>query len=399
MGRNITNIDGIKISSIHSGMYKKRRLDLSLVEISKGSSVAGVFTKNKARSDAVNVTEKNLKKRSPRYLIINSGNANAGTGKNGLSDISCYIKEISNITSCKLDEVLVFSTGVIGERIKYKKIINSLPKLYNKLCNNGWDDLSKSILTTDKCTKTSEKRITLNNNKVSITGVAKGSGMINPKMATMLSFVATDIKISKFELNKLLKDITDTTYNMITVDGETSTNDSSIIIATGKSNVDYNSLKKTEKEIFVKNLKELYLSLAQKIVNDGEGATKFIKVNVERVSTKKLAKEIAMSIANSPLFKTAMFAEDPNWGRILCAIGNIESNVNDLSKIEIYIGNNLVFKNNSIYKNYSESKAKKYLKNKNLEINIKYNNGKESAVVWTTDLSYEYVEINAEYRT
>ena len=259
--------------------------------------------------------------------------------------------------------------------------------------------MSKSILTTDKCTKTSEKRITLNNNKVSITGVAKGSGMINPKMATMLSFVATDIKISKFELNKLLKDITDTTYNMITVDGETSTNDSSIIIATGKSNVDYKSLKKTEKEIFVKNLKELYLSLAQKIVNDGEGATKFIKVNVERVSTKKLAKEIAMSIANSPLFKTAMFAEDPNWGRILCAIGNIESNVNDLSKIEIYIGNNLVFKNNSIYKNYSESKSKKYLKNKNLEINIKYNNGKESAVVWTTDLSYEYVKINAEYRT
>jgi glutamate N-acetyltransferase/amino-acid N-acetyltransferase len=248
-------------------------------------------------------------------------------------------------------------------------------------------------------TKTSEKRITLNNNKVSITGVAKGSGMINPEMATMLSFVATDIKISKFELNKLLKDITDTTYNMITIDGETSTNDSSIIIATGKSNVDYKSLKKTEKEIFVKNLKELYLSLAQKIVNDGEGATKFIKVNVERVSTKKLAKEIAMSIANSPLFKTAMFAEDPNWGRILCAIGNIESNVNDLSKIEIYIGNNLVFKNNSIYKNYSESKSKKYLKNKNLEINIKYNNGKESAVVWTTDLSYEYVKINAEYRT
>ena len=392
-------IDGIKLASISSGMYKKKRLDLSLMEICNGSSVAGVFTKNKARSDTINISEKNLKKCNPKYIIVNSGNANAGTGKKGFNDIIKYTKSLANLVGCKIDDILVFSTGVIGEKLDLNNIIKSIPILNNNLSEIGWDSFSKAILTTDTSSKKISKTIILSGAKVNISGVTKGSGMIMPNMATMLSFVATDLKISKSILNKMLKKVTEKSFNMISVDGETSTNDASILIATGKSNVNFNNLNKKEKHYFINELQNMYIKLSKKIIKDGEGASKFITIKVTKTKTILEAKKIAMSIAKSPLVKTAMFAEDPNWGRILCAVGNVDTNVKDLSKMEIYIGKFLVFKNNQLHQHYVEKEVKKYLKNKNIDISVNYNTGKHSAVVWTSDLTYDYIKINAEYRT
>ena len=260
-------------------------------------------------------------------------------------------------------------------------------------------DFSKSILTTDTCNKISSKIIKIGGETVTITGVAKGSGMIHPNMATMLSFVATDIKISKTQLNSIHKKLVDRSYNMITVDGDTSTNDSSILMSTRKSKLSYEKLNSEDKKSFYSNIESLYIELAKYIIRDGEGATKFVSININKIKDKKQGKSIGMSVANSLLVKTALFAEDPNWGRILSAIGNSDTSIKDLSNIEIYLGKILIFKNNKIYEKYIEESAVKYLKNKDIEINIVINNGKESVTVWTSDLSYEYIKINAEYRS
>ena len=399
IAKKIHPVEGIKISSVISGMYKKARLDLSIVEINSKASVAGVFTQNKAKSPAVIISQKNLKKGCPRFLIINAGNANAGTGKDGYDDAVKYCKSLANKGNCSIDDILVFSTGVIGEKIKVRNIVNSIPNLLQNLGSNKWVELSQSILTTDTENKIISKKFKLAGSYITITGVTKGSGMIMPNMATMLSFVATDIKIPKNILSKLLKEITNVSFNMITVDGDTSTNDSSVLIATGKSKVIYNKLNIDDKNKFKKNLQFLYIELAKKIIKDGEGATKFITINVEKVSTHQVAKKIAMSVANSPLVKTALFAEDPNWGRILSAIGNINTDVKDLSNIELRLGKILIYKNNRLYKKYKENLAKKYLKNTNIDINIKYNTGLFESTVWTSDLSHEYININADYRS
>lgn len=395
----INNIDGIEMSSIYSGMYKKKRLDLSVMRIDGKSSVAGVFTKNKVKSAAVSFSQRNLKYSKPKYLIVNAGNANAGTGKIGYQDMIKYCKVLADLTSCSINEILVCSTGVIGERINSDKICKTIPKLLSNLKCSNWVNFSKSILTTDKKNKILSNKFLLKGKTISITGVAKGSGMIMPDMATMLSFVATDLIINKKTLNSLLKKITDISYNMITVDSDTSTNDSSILIATGKSKINYNSLSLKERKLFFDNLKIIYQGLAKKIIEDGEGATKLIQIDVKNAKTTTDAKKIAMAIANSPLVKTAIFAEDPNWGRILAAIGKADTTNKLLPEIKIQLGKILVFQNNKLSPKYNESAAKKYLKNKNINIIVNYNSGTKDATVWTSDLSYEYIKINADYRT
>ena len=397
--KKIYPVEGVKMSSVSSGMYKKTRLDLSIIEINLNASVAGVFTKNKAKSPAVIISQKNLKQSKPRFLIVNAGNANAGTGKDGYNDAIKYCESLAKKGNCSIDDILVFSTGVIGEKIKVNNIVNSIPVLMQNLDVNKWNEFSQSILTTDTKNKIISKKFKISGESVTITGVTKGSGMIMPNMATMLSFVATDIKIAKNSLSKILKDITNVSFNMITVDGDTSTNDSSILIATGKSKIIYNNLSYQDKNKFKSILQSVYIDLAKKIIKDGEGATKFITIKVDKVSTFKIAKKIAMSVANSPLVKTALFAEDPNWGRILSAIGNVNTNVKDLSNIELRLGNILIYKNNRLNSKYNEKAAKKYLKNKNIEINIKYNTGLFKGTVWTSDLSHEYININADYRS
>ena len=392
-------VEGIQLSSVYSEMYPKRRYDLSLMKICDGSVISGVFTKNKAKAAPVIVSQKHIKYKNPKYLIVNAGNANAGTGIEGVNDIKAYCKVLSDETSCSFKDILVFSTGVIGQRIKVNNIKKSIPKLIKKMKEDNWDNFSKSILTTDTCTKKISKRFKIGNEIVTISGVAKGSGMIMPNMATMLSFVATNIKISKKELDKILKKITDKSYNMITVDSDTSTNDSSILISSCKTKTSYEKLSAIDKKKFYSHMESVYIGLAKKIIRDAEGATKFISINIKKIKNKKYGKNIGMNIANSPLVKTALFAEDPNWGRILSAIGNSEIQTKDINKLEIYLGKHLIFKNNMLNKKYKESSTIKYLKQKNIEINIVLNNGNEEVTVWTSDLTHKYIKINAEYRS
>lgn len=392
-------VEGIKLGSVHSKMYQKRRYDLSIIELCKNTIISGVFTNNKVKAAPVLITQKHIKNKNLKYLIVNAGNANAGTGVQGINDIKKYCKKLSDISSCAFENILIFSTGVIGERIKVDNINKAIPILFKKLKQDNWLNFSKSILTTDTCIKLVSKKIQIKNEPVVITGVAKGSGMIMPNMATMLSFVATNLKISKKELDKMLIRLTEKSYNMITVDGDTSTNDSSILISSGKSKINYKQLNSREKSKFDNCIESIYQELAKKIIKDAEGATKFITINIKKAKNKNIGKNIGMSIANSSLVKTALFAEDPNWGRILSAIGNSNIDKSSISNLEIYIGKYLVFKNNKLYKKYNESLVARYLKNKNIDLNIFLNNGKYNITVWTSDLTYQYIKINAEYRT
>lgn len=392
-------VEGIKLGSVHSKMYQKRRYDLSIIELCKNTTISGVFTNNKAKAAPVLITQKHIKNKNPKYLIVNAGNANAGTGVQGINDIKKYCKKLSDISSCAFEDILIFSTGVIGERIKVENINKAIPILFKKLKQDNWLNFSKSILTTDTCIKLVSKKIQIKNEPVVITGVAKGSGMIMPNMATMLSFVATNLKISKKELDKMLIRLTDKSYNMITVDGDTSTNDSSILISSGKSKINYMQLNSREKSKFDNCIESIYQELAKKIIKDAEGATKFITINIKKAKNKNIGKNVGMSIANSSLVKTALFAEDPNWGRILSAIGNSNIDKSSILNLEIYIGKYLVFKNNKLYKKYNESMVARYLKNKNIDLNIFLNNGKYNITIWTSDLTYQYIKINAEYRT
>ena len=392
-------VEGIKLGSVHSKMYQKRRYDLSIIELCKNTTISGVFTNNKVKAAPVLITQKHIKNKNLKYLIVNAGNANAGTGVQGINDIKKYCKKLSDISSCVFEDILIFSTGVIGERIKVENINKAIPILFKKLKQDNWLNFSKSILTTDTCIKLVSKKIQIKNEPVVITGVAKGSGMIMPNMATMLSFVATNLKISKKELDKMLIRLTDKSYNMITVDGDTSTNDSSILISSGKSKINYMQLNSREKSKFDNCIESIYQELAKKIIKDAEGATKFITINIKKAKDKNIGKNVGMSIANSSLVKTALFAEDPNWGRILSAIGNSNIDKSSISNLEIYIGKYLVFKNNKLYKKYNESLVARYLKNKNIDLNIFLNNGKYNITIWTSDLTYQYIKINAEYRT
>ncbi len=392
-------VEGIKLGSVYSKMYQKRRYDLSIIELCKNTIISGVFTNNKVKAAPVLITQKHIKNKNLKYLIVNAGNANAGTGVQGINDIKKYCKKLADISSCAFENILIFSTGVIGERIKVENINNAIPILFKKLKQDNWLNFSKSILTTDTCIKLVSKKIQIKNEPIVITGVAKGSGMIMPNMATMLSFVATNLKISKKELDKMLIRLTEKSYNMITVDGDTSTNDSSILISSGKSKINYKQLNSREKSKFDNCIESIYQELAKKIIKDAEGATKFITINVKKAKNKNIGKNVGMSIANSSLVKTALFAEDPNWGRILSAIGNSNIDKSSISNLEIYIGKYLVFKNNKLYKKYNESLVARYLKNKNIDLNIFLNNGKYNITIWTSDLTYQYIKINAEYRT
>ncbi len=392
-------VEGIKLGSVHSKMYQKRRYDLSIIELCKNTIISGVFTKNKAKAAPVLITQKHIKNKNLKYLIVNAGNANAGTGIQGINDIKKYCKKLSDMSSCAFEDILIFSTGVIGERIKVENINKAIPILFKKLKEDNWLNFSKSILTTDTCIKLVSKKIQIKNEPVVITGVVKGSGMIMPNMATMLSFVATNLKISKKELDKMLIKLTEKSYNMITVDGDTSTNDSSILISSGKSKINYRQLNSREKSKFDNCIESIYQELAKKIIKDAEGATKFITINIKKAKNKNIGKNVGMTIANSSLVKTALFAEDPNWGRILSAIGNSNIDKSSISNLEIYIGKYLVFKNNKLYKKYNESLVARYLKNKNIDLNIFLNNGKYDITIWTSDLTYQYIKINAEYRT
>ncbi len=397
---NILNISGIKLSTAESGLKYNNRKDLALIALDEGAVVAGVFTKNQFIAAPVVIAKSNLNiGPHKRAFIINTGSANAGTGKKGLEDA----KEICNVlaSSLKIDsnEILPFSTGVIMAYLPTDKIKESIPLLVDNLNADNWLDAAEAIMTTDTIPKVASTSGVIDDSKILVTGISKGSGMINPNMATMLAFIGTNANINAEMLQELIKEVTEKTFNKISVDGETSTNDSFIIVATNKADHKQITSKNKHYEILKDLLMDNAMELSQAIIRDGEGATKFIEIVVEQGENEKDCDEIAKVIANSALVKTAFFASDPNLGRILAALGNAQIEGLDPSLINIFLNDLLFAKNGSIAADYSELRGSEEMNKNEICLRIQMGRGLATSTMWTTDLSYDYVKINSEYRT
>lgn len=392
-------IDGVMLASASTGIKKNGAKDLVLISIDKSSACSAVFTQNRFRAAPVVIAEKNIKSAIPALLMINSGNANAGTGESGYQDAISCCQYAAQAADCNVDQVLPFSTGVIGQNLPLDCFQKSLPDLVAELKTDNWMAAAEGIMTTDTVAKGVSRCIDVGGHTITITGIAKGSGMIKPDMATMLGFVATDASVDKVLLDECLKNAVDKSFNAITVDGDTSTNDSCVLIATGRSAASKITLESEYYDVFVGALNEVMLLLAQSIIRDGEGATKFVEVKVINALTKYDAKEIAYTVAHSPLVKTALFASDPNWGRILAAVGRAEINTLDINSLSIFLDDVCIVKNGGRAADYTEAAGQAVMSQSELVITVDLDAGKENASVWTSDLSYDYVKINAEYRT
>ena len=392
-------ISGVKLSFTNSGEKYKGRDDLILIHFNINSKFAGVFTNSTAASEAVKWCKKIIHKTDIRAIIVNAGNANVFTGEIGKSAIEKIISKLSLCLKIFKNQVLIAQTGVIGEPLQTNKIVNSISKLTYNLSSNNWLSAAKAIMTTDTYPKFSSLCYNFEGAKIHLTGIAKGSGMIAPNMATMLAFISTDIRISKPILQKILEDVNEETFNAITVDGDTSTSDSVIISATGMAeNKIIKSKKDRHYEKFKTALYTISKDLALQIVRDGEGASKLISVRVAGTQNKKILKKIAFSIANSPLVKTAISAEDANWGRIIMAIGKTREIFNH-KKLKIYLGKYLITSNGKRHNNYSEDKVSKYMKNSEIEIYVEFGSKRNEVSVWTCDLTHKYIDINGNYRS
>lgn len=397
---DIFSVPGIQLAVTEAGIKYKDKKDLALILADEGSHAAAVFTKNKFIAAPVIIAKKNLKQSSRiRACIINTGSANAGTGKNGLINAQNTCDRVASQFHIKSDEVLPFSTGVIMKHLPMEKINQGISALALKLNKATWIEVAEAIMTTDTVPKVCSKKIMLDDEEVVITGIAKGSGMIHPNMATMLAFITTNASIEHNLLTQIVSEVTEETFNLISVDGDTSTNDSFVVISTNKTK----KIIVDEQDADFKKLHNIVLEvaryLAHAIVRDGEGATKFIKIQVCNGQSKLDCKEIAKKIAHSPLIKTAFFASDPNLGRIMAAIGNAEVSNIDISKINIYLNDYLFAENGALATSYDEAIANKEMKKEEISLKIDLQNGNASQHFYTTDLSYDYVKINAEYRT
>ena len=398
--QSLVKIKGIRLSASSAKIYRKKRDDIALIEITDGSVTSAAFTQNRFCAAPVQISKNHLSKSKPRYCLINAGNANAGTGEDGLSNSKAICRELAKITNCNENEILPFSTGVIGEDLPVEKINKVLPQLVKNLSEDCWVNVAKSIMTTDTIPKAVSSQISIANSTVRITGIAKGSGMIKPDMATMLSFVATDANITKDALDKIRDHALFKSFNRITIDGDTSTNDSFLLISTCAIDAPIID-KKDSKEfkILENEIIKVCRELAQAIVRDGEGATKFISIQVDEGIDSSECLSVAYKVAESLLVKTAFTASDPNWGRIIAAIGN--SNIRDLDihKIDVYIEDICIVNNGERSKTYSEDKGKKVMRQNEIILRINLRRGAFSEDIWNTDLSYEYIKINAEYRS
>jgi glutamate N-acetyltransferase/amino-acid N-acetyltransferase len=394
---NLHPIEGIRLAATHSGIKQDKRLkDLALIEIEDGSSVAAVFTRNRFCAAPVTVARQHLEQfPGSRYLLINSGNANAGTGVDGMDAAVKSCKAVAENAGLNPAAVLPFSTGVIAADLPVDKIIAAIPSLHASLQTDNWLQAAEAIMTTDTQPKACSSRVVIDGRPVSITGISKGSGMIRPDMATMLSYVATDAMIEPGELRLLLAQVVACSFNSITVDGDTSTNDACVLIATGRSNVRVSA----SSIVFVEALTRVFEQLAQAIIRDAEGATKFVEIEVRQAPSAADAREVAYCIAHSPLVKTALFASDPNWGRILAAIGRAPVDSLDIDLIDLYLGETCLLRQGLPDPGYTEAKGQAAMSGEEISIRVNLNQGGGAARVWTSDLSYDYVKINAEYRS
>ena len=390
----MNEIKGVKCSSIASGIKSNNSLDLSLISLIEDSSTAAVFTQNIFCAAPVLVAKNHLNFKI-QALLINSGNANAGTGKKGLENSFKSCEIIAEELSIKPEQVLPFSTGVIGQLLPIDSIENNANQLVNSLTENGLVDVAKGILTTDLVEKYCSVSFEVNGVTVNLSGVAKGSGMIRPNMATMLSFIVTDIGASQDELQQCLNISVNQSFNRITIDGDTSTNDACTLSATNQSGILYSQCKVE----FQNALNELTKKLAHMIVKDGEGATKFVEVRVSGLESNEDCLEVAYTVAHSPLVKTALFASDANWGRILAAVGRARVEGISFENINISLNEVQIISSGEISEQYTEEAGSREMKKSEITIRINLGDFKTNESVWTTDLSYDYVKINAEYRS
>ncbi|WP_114326782.1 bifunctional glutamate N-acetyltransferase/amino-acid acetyltransferase ArgJ [Candidatus Colwellia aromaticivorans] len=404
-------IQGIRLGWAESNIKQPNRKDLLVIEISKGSAVSGVFTQNRFCAAPVTLCKKHLdavKNKDVagiKALVINTGNANAGTGEQGMLDALTTCQNLAEIMAIPVESILPFSTGVILEHLPMNKLLAGLPLAVANLTTDNWADAAWAIMTTDVAPKAYSTSVKIGNEQVNITGISKGAGMIHPNMATMLGYVATDANITQSLLDEITKEIADLSFNCISVDGDTSTNDSFIVIATGKSNaaVIRERNDKGFNEVY-NALLETAQYLAKAIVRDGEGATKFLTITVKGALSIDEAKTIGFSIGKSPLVKTAMFASDPNLGRVLAAIGYASRECKSLAdldteQLELYFGEVLVAEKGGRAASYQEDEGQAVMNEAEIDITVQLHRGNEDATIWTCDFSYDYVRINAEYRT
>ena len=397
MENGITAPRGFKAAGISCGIKKRNKKDLALIYSEVPARAAALFTTNQIKAAPLKVSAEHIKDGKVQVIVINSGCANAATGEKGIEDAEEMTRVTAKILGIERENVLVASTGTIGTFLPMNKIAEGIKEAKGKLSQEGGDDAAQAIMTTDTVPKEVAIEFEINGKKVTIGGMAKGAGMISPNLATMLSFITTDVVISGELLKKALKSSIAKSFNMITVDGEESTNDMVVILANGLVGNEEINEENEDFRKFTSGLDEVTLKLAKMIVKDGEGATKFIEVEVKNALEWEGAKRIAFSIANSLLVKTAIFGEDANWGRIMAAIGNSGVKIEE-EKIDIYLGNlKLASKGCGI--KYSKEEAKKILKEKEIKIIVDLNLGEKSAKIFTCDLTPEYVKINAHYHT
>ena len=393
-------IKGVRLGVTEAGVRKANRRDLLLMTLAAGTRVAGVFTRNRFCAAPVIVAKANLRSGSIRALIVNTGCANAGTGEDGVTRAKQTCAEASKLLGCEPDQVLPFSTGVIMEPLPVDRIAAGLPRCVAGLGEKNWADAATAIMTTDTVAKAFSRQVDIGGNAISITGIAKGSGMIRPNMATMLGFIATDALVDQKLLQQATTYAAEHTFNCVTVDGDTSTNDALIVIATGQAGApEITKSDSAEFKRFLDAVTEVAAFLAQALVRDGEGATKFITIRIDGGMNETECRKVGYAIAHSPLVKTAFFASDPNLGRILAAIGYAGIDDLDVSKVDLYLDEVMVAKFGGRAPSYREEDGQRVMKQDEITVRVGLNRGASSVTVWTCDLSHDYVSINADYRS
>lgn len=400
LASNLKPVTGFEMGYAQAGIKKPGRKDVLVMRLAEGATVAGVFTTNRFCAAPVQVAKMHLAGDKPiRALVINTGNANAGTGEAGLVNAHATCDALAKLLGCDAQQILPFSTGVILEPLPVEKLIAGLPAAIANLQTDNWLSAAEAIMTTDTQPKAASRSVMIAGKSVTLTGISKGAGMIKPNMATMLGYIACDAAVPQPLLEELVKHVANQSFNCITIDGDTSTNDSFILMATGAGELQIHDAASFEYSALRDVITELAQELAQMIVRDGEGATKFITIKIEQGKSEEECKKIAYAIGHSPLVKTAFFASDPNLGRILAAIGYAGVHDLDVAKIDLYLDDVWVAKNGGRNPDYREEQGQRVMQQSEITVRVTLARGTAHATIWTCDLSHDYVSINADYRS
>jgi glutamate N-acetyltransferase / amino-acid N-acetyltransferase len=398
--QSLLPVKGVRLGAAEAHIRKPNRKDVLVIALAKGTRVAGVFTQNRFCAAPVTLCKEHLAEgQQIRALLVNTGNANAGTGEPGMRHAKQSCEALAKLMDCEPEQILPFSTGVILEPLPVERVIAGLPDCLQDLDENNWLRAAEAIMTTDIVAKGTSRQISVQGKTLTITGISKGSGMIHPNMATMLGYIATDAAISQSALERIIEHAVNRSFNCITVDGDTSTNDSLVLMATGQTDLAEIQEGSSDYDLIAEAITEVAIELAQAIVRDGEGATKFMTVQVQGGRDEAECRKVAYAIAHSPLIKTAFFASDPNLGRILAAIGYAGIDDLDVNTLKLYLGDVLVAEHGGRARSYEESQGVTVMKESDITVRVDLARGDAKVTIWTCDFSYDYVKINADYRS